>query len=108
MLKKATATIEDRMKQETGYDYTWFSDGKRYATSVIKTDGSRPLGTPAADEVIEAVMNKKQVFTSRNTDVAGQEYYVAYVPIINEDGSVDMAFAGEPKSKVELRSIPLS
>nr|MCR5022734.1 methyl-accepting chemotaxis protein [Lachnospiraceae bacterium] len=94
-------TIEDRMKQETGFDYTWFSGGKRFATSVIKKDGTRPLGTPAADEVIEAVMNKKQIFTSKNTDVAGEKYYVAYIPIINEDGSVDMAFAGEPKSKVE-------
>ncbi len=94
-------TIEDHMKQETGYDYTWFQNGKRYATSVVKADGSRPLGTPAADEVIEAVMNKKQIYTSKNTDVAGSKYYVAYVPIINDDGSVDMAFTGEPRAAVE-------
>jgi len=99
--EEGDCTIEDRMKQETGYDYTWFTNGKRFATSIVKADGSRPIGTPASDEVIEAVMNKKQVYTSRNTDVAGQRYYVAYIPIINEDGSVDMAFAGEPKSKVE-------
>jgi len=94
-------TIEDHMKQETGFDYTWFQNGKRYATSVVKADGSRPIGTPAADEVIEAVMNKKQIFTSTNTDVAGRAYFVAYVPIINEDGSVDMAFTGEPRELVE-------
>jgi len=94
-------TIEDRMKQETGYDYTWFQNGKRYATSVVKDDGSRPIGTAASDEVIDAVMNKRQVYTSKHTDVAGKPYFVAYVPVVNEDGSVDMAFAGEPMALVE-------
>ena len=94
-------TIEDHMKQETGFDYTWFVNGKRYATSVVKADGTRPLGTSAADEVIDAVMNKKQIFTSKGTDVAGKQYFVAYVPVINTDGSVDMAFAGSPKESVE-------
>ncbi len=94
-------SIEDRMKQETGFDYTWFVDGKRYATSVVKSDGSRPIGTPAADEVIDAVMNKKQTFTSKGTDVAGRQYFVAYVPVVNAEGGIDMAFAGEPKDLVE-------
>ncbi len=94
-------TLEDMMKKQTGYDFTWFKDGKRYSTSVVKADGSRPIGTPAADEVIAAVMNEKKVFTSKNTDVAGAKYFVAYVPMIQADGSVDMAFAGEPKADVE-------
>ncbi len=94
-------TIEDHMKQETGFDYTWFVNGKRFSTSVVKADGTRPIGTPAADEVIDAVMNKKQIFTSKGTDVAGKQYFVAYIPIVNADGSVDMAFAGSPKESVE-------
>ncbi len=94
-------SLEDMLKGQTGYDYTWFVDGKRYSTSVVKADGSRPIGTPAADEVLEAVMNKRQVFTSTNTDVAGQRYFVAYVPMEQADGSIDMAFAGSPRKTVE-------
>ena len=94
-------TLEDMLKSQTGYDYTWFVDGKRYSTSVVKADGSRPIGTPAADEVLEAVMNKRQVFTSTNTDVAGQRYFVAYVPMEQPDGKIDMAFAGSPRKTVE-------
>ncbi len=93
--------VEDWLKSQTGFDYTWFVDGKRYSTSVVKDDGSRPIGTSAADEVIDAVMNKKQVFTSKSMDVAGKKYFVAYVPKPQADGSIDMAFAGEPREEVE-------
>ena len=94
-------TLEDMLKSKTGYDYTWFVDGKRYSTSVVTDNGSRPIGTAAADEVINAVMKNKQQFTSNNTNVAGKEYFVAYVPMVQEDGSVDMAFAGSPREEVE-------
>ncbi len=94
-------TIEDMLKSKTGFDYTWFVDGKRYSTSVVTDNGSRPIGTAAADEVIAAVMNNKQSYTSKNTQVAGKAYYVAYVPVVQPDGAVDMAFAGKPKATVE-------
>ncbi len=93
--------LEDMFKSQTGFDFTWFKDGKRYSTSVVADNGSRPIGTAAADEVIAAVMNNKQVYTSTNTNVAGKPYFVAYVPMVQEDGSVDMAFAGSPKESVE-------
>lgn len=91
-----TNELEDEYKAVTGYDFTRFEGDTRATTSVIKSDGTRPIGTKAAPEVIDAVINNGQRFTSDNTDVAGQKYCVAYTPIKDNTGKViGMAFAGE-------------
>ncbi len=96
-------SLEDELKSRTGYDFTWFDGDTRSATSVVKADGTRPIGTKAADEVIDAVINKGQSFTSTNTDVAGQAYAVAYVPYIDPDTNTveGMAFAGKPREGIQ-------
>ena len=87
-------SVEDLLKANTGVDFTWFEGDTRYATSVVKADGTRPIGTKASDEVIKEVLGSQHTFTSNNTDVAGQKYFVAYAPVI-EDGKVTaMAFTG--------------
>ncbi len=96
-------SLEDELKSRTGYDFTWFDGDTRSATSVVKKDGTRPIGTQAASEVIDAVLKNKQKFTSMNTDVAGMEYAVAYVPYIDPDTNqvVGMAFAGKPRESIK-------
>ncbi|MCR5774439.1 MAG: methyl-accepting chemotaxis protein [Lachnospiraceae bacterium] len=96
-------SLEDELKKRTGYDFTWFDGDTRSATSVVKADGTRPIGTQAASEVITAVLQNKQTFTSMKTDVAGMEYAVAYVPYVNpETNQVEgMAFAGKPRESIQ-------
>ena len=94
-------SLEDRLKADTGIDFTWFDGDTRVSTSVIKTDGSRPIGTKAADTVINAVINGGQTFVSEKTDVAGKDYFVAYAPVMKDGKVVSMAFAGKPRASVE-------
>ena len=97
-----TNELEDEYKAATGYDFTRFEGDTRASTSVVKQDGTRPIGTQASAEVIDAVINKGQDFTSEKTDVAGQEYCVAYAPIKDDTGKVvGMAFAGKPRAEME-------
>ena len=97
-----TNELEDEYKAATGYDFTRFEGDTRASTSVVKKDGTRPIGTQAADEVITAVIKNGQEYTSEKTDVAGQEYCVAYAPIKDENGNVTgMAFAGKPTASME-------
>lgn len=97
-----TNEIEDECKAVTGYDFTRFEGDTRASTSVVKADGSRPIGTQAAPEVVEAVLKKGQQFTSEKTDVAGAEYCVAYTPIKDASGKITgMAFAGKPTAEME-------
>ena len=94
--------VEDRYKAVTGFDFTRFEGDTRASTSVTKADGTRPIGTKASPEVVDAVINKGQKYTSEKTDVAGSEYCVAYTPITDDNGKVvGMAFAGKPTDAMQ-------
>ena len=98
----STNELEDTCKAVTGFDFTRFEGDTRASTSVVKSDGTRPVGTQASSEVIEAVLKRGENYTSEKTDVAGLEYCVAYVPIKDESGKITgMAFAGKPIAEME-------
>ncbi|MCR5404220.1 MAG: cache domain-containing protein [Butyrivibrio sp.] len=89
---------EVSLKQNSGYDFTWFEGDTRKNSSL----GSSVIGTKAADTVIKAVINGGQTFTSTNTQVAGNPYFVAYVPVKDESGRVvAMAFTGVSRASVQ-------
>ena len=95
--------FEDELKRMSGYDFTYFDGSERANTSVVKKDGTRPIGTAASDEVIAACLKGGQVYTSTNTDVAGSAYCVAYIPVKKDGKTVGMAFAGKPRANVEAQ-----
>lgn len=91
-------SLETALKQNTGYDFTWFDGDTRKNSSL----GQSVIGTQAADTVISEVINGKNEFTSTNTKVAGQDYFVAYVPVIDDSGKViAMAFTGVSRESVQ-------
>ena len=91
---------ETQLKQQTGYDFTWFDGDTRKNSSL----GSSVIGTKAADTVIAAVINGGNTFTSTNTQVAGKPYCVAYVPVKDSSGKVvAMAFTGMSRESVEAQ-----
>lgn len=88
---------ETVLKQNSGYDFTWFDGDTRKNSSL----GDSVIGTKAADTVIKAVINGGQTFTSTNTQVAGKPYFVAYVPVKDDSGKVvAMAFTGVSRESV--------
>lgn len=99
----ADNALEDELKKMSGYDFTYFDGSVRANTSVVKKDGTRPIGVPAADAVIAACLNGGQVYTSTSTDVAGMDYCVAYIPVKKDGKTVGMAFAGKPRANVEAQ-----
>ena len=92
--------LESKLKEETGYDFTWFEGDTRKNSSL----GQSVIGTKAADTVIAEVINGKKQFTSTNTPVAGKAFFVAYVPVFDEAGKVvSMAFTGVSRESVEAQ-----
>ena len=90
--------IESELKSATGYDFTWFDGDTRKNSSL----GEKVIGTQAADTVIKQVIGGKKQFTSTNTQVAGQAYFVAYVPVMDDTGKVtSMAFTGVSRQSVQ-------
>ncbi len=93
--------IETTLKNETGYDFTWFDGDSRKNSSL----GSSVIGTKAADKVISEVIGKGNAFTSTNTQVAGKAYFVAYVPYKDDSGKVTgMAFTGVSRENVDAQT----
>lgn len=88
---------ETKLKQDTGYDFTWFDGDSRKNSSL----GSSVIGTKAADKVIDEVIRQGKTYTSTNTQVAGKPYFVAYVPVKDDSGKVvSMAFTGMSRESV--------
>lgn len=90
--------IENKLKENTGYDFTWF-DGKVCKNSSL---GKSVIETEASSDVVMQVIRNKEVFTSTNLDIAGEKYFVAYVPVVDSNGKViGMAFCGVSRDAVE-------
>lgn len=90
-------SVEEALKADTGYDFTWFDWDTRKNSSL----GKDVIGTKAADKVISEVIQSGNKFSSANTQVAGQAYFVAYVPVTDADGKVvAMAFTGVSRQSV--------
>lgn len=92
----------DSLKQQTSLDYTLFYGKTREVTTITDASGQRMVGTDASDEVVAAVIDQNQSYSSFDVKINGTPYAVHYVPLKNKDGSVvGMAFAGYPLSDMQ-------
>lgn len=90
-------TIVDKLSDLTGYAITIFSGDTRVTTS-IEVDGERAVGTAAAANVVDAVLNNGQEYIGE-ADVLGKPYQTIYRPIKDANGNIiGMFFVGAPKS----------
>ena len=93
--------LVDELKETTGADVTLFFGGQRVLTSVRSLDGQRAVGTLAALEVTETVLDEGRAYFSERVEVDGTLYFGYYTPLKNSDGSVvGMLFAGRPRAEV--------
>ncbi len=89
--------LVDHIGDLTGYTVTMFLGDTRVATNVIM-DGQRAVGTKAAENVINEVLNKEQEYIGE-ADVVGQAYQTIYRPIYDKDGkAIGMFYIGAPKA----------
>ena len=88
---------------ENNIHLTLFLNDVRYITSIEDSSNSsgRNEGT-TADSDIWARVSSGETVTQNNVDINGEKYYVAYVPLTDDSGSVyGMAFAGKEEELVE-------
>ncbi len=93
----------DDLNQKTGMHFTLFYGDTRYVTSLTDaTTGMRMEGTKASDTVVAEVLNGGNEYLAENAQIAGQDWYAYYLPLMNTDGTVvGMVFAGRDTSIVE-------
>lgn len=101
-------SIIDQINETSGADITIFYEDKRMLTSVRNNDGSRVVGTLAAKEVSEEVLNKGNSYFSNNVSVNGEPYFGYYMPLKNSDQKISgMVFAGKSRKSV-IHAVSLS
>lgn len=87
--------------EKNDIELTFFDGDTCYLTSIRDSNGNRIEGTKADSEVWNVVQSG-ETYISKGVEIAGNQYYVCYVPITSENGEViGMGFAGE---KVEVVS----
>ena len=93
----------DAYSENTEVEYTFFYGDTRKATTLFDKDtGERMIDTQASEKVVDAVINRGEIFEATDLVINGQPFYAVYVPARNSDGSiVGMFFAGEPSKEVE-------
>lgn len=90
----------DIFTAEIDADVTLCWGKTRMVTSLQNADGSRPVGTDIADNVW-ATVQKGDIYKTNDIVIMEKDYYAAYVPLKNSDGSVVGAvFAGRPSASV--------
>ena len=78
-------------------ELTVFVNDVRFCTSILNENGQRNEGTKAPDEVWP-IVSKGQNYINGNTKVAGKDFIVVYMPLIDSTNTVrGMAFAGTPR-----------
>lgn len=81
-------------------DLTVFIGDTRFCTSVLNDKGERNEGTQAAEGIWPTVSSGKN-FINNNTKVAGKDYYVVYMPLVDGQGKIiGMSFAGTPRADI--------
>ena len=95
------ATMEE-LKAETNLEYTIFYNDTR-AVTTIKKQGTNDylINTQASQEVVDTVIKGNQPLYKPSLVIEGNEYYVYYSPLSNDDGTqVGMMFVGRDATTI--------
>lgn len=92
--------ILDEIKSATGNMITLFQGNTRVATTIMKEDGKRAIGTTVDPAVEEAVLKQYGAYQGTAT-ILEQEYQTSYLPLKSASGeTIGILFAGTSEAAV--------
>jgi methyl-accepting chemotaxis protein len=96
-----TDKMMDTLKERNSADFTVFYGDERVATTILKEDGQRAIGTKLDnEEIYNTVYGQKTAYTGVAT-ILGQSYQVYYKPLINPKGETfAILFFGTPQADI--------
>ena len=69
--------LEVNLKQQTGYDYSYFVSSTLRRTSI---EGVEEI--PVSEKITEVVVTNGESYQASNVDINGEAYYVSYQPLL--------------------------
>lgn len=93
--------------EKNDIELSFFTEDTRYITSIKDENGNRIEDTKA-DSAVWNTVKSGETYMESGVELAGDKYYVCYVPVKSEDGEViGMGFAGEKVSVVSDTAMAL-
>jgi methyl-accepting chemotaxis protein len=100
--------LVDAISKETGSLATIFMEDTRVATTVLNGDGSRAIGTKAAQSVINTVLHNGKIYNGEAI-VAGKPCKTKYKPLKDHNGNiVGMWFVGFEISSIQKQVLNIN
>lgn len=95
----------DYIKDQTGFDVTYFHGDTRFLTTITDARGNRQIGTKAGSDVIAAVLQNGRDYKDDKLDILGTRYIGYYVPVYQSGSATPtgMTFLGVPYKSVRAR-----
>lgn len=84
----------DKYKENFNAEVTIFYGSSRALTTIRDTKGNRIISTSQLDENVLATVFSGGTYTSGGVMINDEEYYVAYIPLYDNDKVFGMVFAG--------------
>ena len=94
-------SLVDKIKDNSGMDVTFFYGDKRIMTSALDRNGSRILGSPAGEKIVEKVLQGGEEYFSKAVSLDGVLTYGYYMPVYSDDATtkpIGMIFVGSNKA----------
>jgi len=88
--------LEVNLKQQTGYDYSYFVNSTMKRTSI---DGITEI--PVSDKIVETVVTNGESYQASNVDINGEKYYVSYQPLTYEGEVYGMGLVSKKQSDIQ-------
>lgn len=80
-------SLIDQIKKESGMEITLFYMDARILTTLKDAEGNRYIGTPVNSAIYNGVADSMTA-SFYNADIDDTEYYVCYMPIVEDDGEM--------------------
>ena len=91
--KVDNSTLEQDLKEATGYEYAFFLGDVSERSTIA--DGA---GDKLDADFYKTVSNATDGYTAKDVNINGEKYYVVYQPLIYNDVCYGLAFVGMPKA----------
>lgn len=94
--------LVDKIKDNSGMDVTFFYGDRRVMTSALDKNGSRILGSPAGEKIVEKVLQGGEEYFSKAVSLDGVLTYGYYMPVYQNattTNPIGMIFVGSNKAE---------
>lgn len=93
-------SLVDALREQTGYENSFYYDRRSVVTSMKKRMGTRNVGHMLDKDLYNRILEGEEIFVT-DLEIDDITYFGYFIPLVNSDGSIPgCVFAGKPADEV--------